>query len=283
MLEADFLKHLNKLRIIMQKKVASSYIGERESMYVGRGSMFRDHRIYVPGDDIRDIDWKVFARTDRFHIKQYEDDRSLTVHIILDYSASMNFGERIKKYEYAAMLGIAYAYIAWKNNERFVLSTFADSLDRFKAQQGKKQMAGILEYLREKKPGGKSKFKDSLVTYAKQIETRSMVVVVSDFLYDLREIEEVLAWFKTNDVVLIQVLDEAETEIRLKGEFQLKDSETQSIMKTSIDEKAREKYLDQLADHKQRLDWIAGSIGARFFSFSTDIPIFDAVYNVLRK
>ncbi|MEK6840143.1 MAG: DUF58 domain-containing protein, partial [Nanoarchaeota archaeon] len=64
MLEPDFLKHLNRLHLIIQKKIASNYGGERQSPFVGKGSMFRDHRIYSPGDDIRSIDWRVYARTD---------------------------------------------------------------------------------------------------------------------------------------------------------------------------------------------------------------------------
>lgn len=282
MLETDFLKHLDKLSIILQKRVASNYIGERESIYSGRGTMFRDHRIYAHGDDIRDIDWKVYARTDKLHIKQFDEERSLTVHIIIDFSASMDFGENVKKYEYASMLGIAFAHITFKNNEPFVLSTFSDKLNLFRPRQGRKQMVEVLDHLREKRPAGKSKFKDSLVTYAKSIGTRSMVVIISDFLYDAQEIGEVLAWFKDNDVVLIQVLDEMETELKLKGEFSLKDVETEGVLKTFISDKMRQQYLNELHEHNRKLKWIASSNRAKFYSFNTGVPIFDAVHEVLR-
>ncbi len=283
MLEADFLKHLNKLNIIIQKKVASNFVGERESVYLGRGSQFRDHRIYVPGDDIRDINWKVYARTDKLHIKQYEEDRSLTLHVILDFSASMGFGGNTKKYEYASMLGIGWVYLAWKNNERFVLSTFSDTLELFKPRQGRRQIVEILDYLKNKKPAGKSAFRDSLINYAKTIGSRSMVVVISDFLYDTNEIKEVLFRFKDCEIVLIQVLDEMETELNLKGEFQLKDAETEGTLKTFISDKIRKKYLEDLEEHKRKIKWIADSVGAKFYSFGTGAPIFDSLYEVLRR
>jgi uncharacterized protein (DUF58 family) len=239
--------------------------------------------MYVPGDDIRSIDWKVYARTDKLHVKQYDEDRSLTAHIVLDFSASMNFGGQTKKYEYASMLGVALAYIAWRNNERFVLSTFSDKLERFQPRQGRKQMVAILDYLRDKKPSGKSEFRESLLSYAKSIGSKSFVVIISDFLYDLDQIKEIVYQFKDSELVLIQVLDEMETELNLKGEFQLKDAETEGVMKTFISDKTRKKYLDDLRDHQRQLHWIADGIGARFYSFNTSYPIFDAVATVVRK
>ncbi len=250
---------------------------------MGRGSLFRDHRMYAPGDDIRSIDWRVYARTDKLHVKQYEEDRSLTVHVVLDYSASMNFGERVKKYEYASMLGIGFAYIAWRNNDRFELSTFSDTLQLFKPKQGRKQMVQILDYLKDRKPEGASKFKESLLNYAKSIGSRSLIVVVSDFLYDLDEIRDVLYSFKDAEIMLIQVLDEMETELQLKGEFQLKDAETEGVIKTFISEKIRKKYFEDLEEHKRRIRWLAESVGAKFYSFTTGVPIFDAMYEVLRR
>ena len=282
MQETDFLKHLDRLRLVIQKKVASNYIGERESPFLGQGTMFRDHRIYAAGDDIKRIDWKVYARTDKMHVKQYEEDKSLTAHIIIDYSASMNFGQQMKKYEYAVMLGVGIAYVAWKNNDSFVLSTFADKLERFKPKQGRRQIVEILDYLKNKKPQGQSAFRNSLAQYAKSIDRKSMIVVISDFLYDLDEITEVVLRFKDNEVVLVQVLDSMETELKLRGEFNLKDAETNQLMKTFISDKTREKYLEKLADHKKRIDWLAKSTGSRFYSFATDEPIFDSLYRILR-
>jgi len=283
MIETDFLNHLNKLSLIINKRVTSNYAGQRESIYGGHGLLFRDHGIYTPGDDFKKIDWKVYGRTDKLHIKRYEEERNLTVHIILDFSGSMNFGnDEMKKYEYASMLGIGFAYMALKNNERFVLSTFAEKLERFKPRKGRKQLVAILDYLKNKKPKGKSAFKASLKNYAKTITSRSLIVIVSDFCYNIEEIRKSLGGFKNHEVKLIQVLDEMEKNMTLKGHFKLKDSETKNFVQTILNPFTRKKYLSKLADHNKQINYLAGQVGATFHSVTTDTPIFDSFFKVLR-
>ncbi|MCH8329680.1 MAG: DUF58 domain-containing protein [Nanoarchaeota archaeon] len=87
MISTDFLDQLNRFHLAVKKRVTSTYTGPRKSIATGRGLTFKDHRIYSPGDDIRLIDWKVFARTDDLYIKTFEEERNLTAHIIMDSSA----------------------------------------------------------------------------------------------------------------------------------------------------------------------------------------------------
>lgn len=284
MIETDFLHHLHRLSLIVNKRVASNYIGQRESIHGGQGLIFKDHRLYVPGDDYRSIDWKVYGRTDRLHVKRREEERNLTVHIILDYSKSMGFGSKqTKKYEYAAMLGIGFAYMALKNNERFVLSTFAEDIDRFKPKRGKRQLVTILDYLKTKKPEGASQFEASLLNYARFIDSRSMVVIISDFLYNPDEVRRVLVGFKNNTIKLIQVLDEIELNLLLSGEFNLRDSETNTMLRTHISPFLRKNYLSKLQDHNLRLKRIAGGFGATFHTCCIEDSIFDSLFQVVRS
>ena len=283
MIETDFLQHLNRLNLILNKKVNSNYIGQRSSMHAGQGLLFKDRRMYAAGDDYKKIDWRVYARTDDLHIKRFEEERNLTVHIIIDFSGSMNFGKNsVKKYEYAAMLGIGFAYMALKNNERFVLSTFADTLERFQPRRGKKQLVAIIDYLKKKKPQGKSKFEDSLKNYAKTITSKSLIVVISDFFYDLSEIKRALGGFKNHQIKLIQILDEVEKSMNMQGEFNLKDLETKRLMKTFLNTLTRKTYLTKLQQHTKELDYTANQMGATFHSVTTETPIFDSFFEVLQ-
>lgn len=283
MIETDFLRHLKRLSLIINKRVTSNYVGERESIHAGHGLLFKDHRIYTPGDDYKKIDWRVYGRTDKLHIKRFEEERNLTVHVIIDFSGSMNFGNKeIKKYEYAAMLGIGFAYMAMKNNERFVVSTFSDKLERFKPGRGKRQLVSILDYLRKKKPEGVSKFENSLKHYAKTIDSRSLVVVISDFLYDVDEIKRSLFGFKNQEIKLIQVLDEVEKNMNLKGEFKLRDLETKDLLKTFISPFLRKNYLSQLEEHNKKIKRLTEQTSTKFYTVSTDTPIFDTFFEVLR-
>ncbi len=284
MIETDFLRHLHRLSLIINKRVASNYIGQRESLHGGQGLIFKDHRVYSPGDDFRTIDWKVYGRTDRLHVKRREEERNLTVHIIIDFSSSMNFGStQLKKYEYASMLGVGFAYMALKNNEKFVLSTFSETLDRFKPRRGKRQLVTILDYLRTKKAEGESKFEESLMNYSKFIDSRSMIVIISDFLYDADQVKKALFGFKNNTIKLIQVLDEIELSLDLSGEFNLKDSETHSMLRTNISPFLRKNYLSKLQDHNLRLKRLTESLGATFYTCCIEDNIFDSMFKILRQ
>ena len=109
MIDADFLNQLAKFSLLIRKRVTSSYVGARKSISAGRGIVFRDYRVYVQGDDFRAIDWKIYARTDDLYVKNYEEERNLVVHIIVDRSGSMDYGKSITKYEYSAKIGAGFA------------------------------------------------------------------------------------------------------------------------------------------------------------------------------
>jgi uncharacterized protein (DUF58 family) len=282
MIEDDFLKHLNRMTLLVNKRISSNYIGERQSIHTGKGSMFKDHGIYTPGDDFRHIDWKVYGKTDRLHIKRFEEDKSLTTHIIIDSSKSMDYASRkIKKFDYACMVGVAFAYLAMKKNEKFVVSTFSDALDVITPRRGKRQFVNMVDHLKGKTAKGKSNFERSLLGYLKKIGSRSMIVVVSDFFYDLKEIERCLGRFKNCEIRLVQVIDEVESSLNLRGDLKLKDLETKEAVRAFIDNVTKKRYLKKKEEHTARLKWIAKSLGAKFYSFSSDKPIFDAVYEVL--
>jgi len=144
MIDTSFLDGLARFNLIVRKRVTSNYSGPRRSIAQGRGMVFKDHRIYAPGDDFRAIDWRVFARTDDLMVKNYEEEKNLIVHVLVDSSSSMNFGN---KFNYAAMLGVGYAYLAMKNNDKFQFSTFSDDVDLFQPKKGMSHLMAMIDYL----------------------------------------------------------------------------------------------------------------------------------------
>lgn len=285
MIDLDFLHHLDRFSLIINKRITSNYVGDRPTPNPGAGLIFRDHSPYGPGDDFRSIDWKVFGRTDRLFVKRYEAERNMTVHIVLDFSASMRFGSgKVSKSDYASMIGIGYAYMALKNNERFVLSTFAEQLELFKARKGRKQLAGILAYLNDKKPSGQTDLQQAMARYKKLISSKSVIIVVSDFLYDPEEIRNTLARISKHQVLLVQVLDKLELDLQgLEGDYKIRDAETPQTLHTYISPFLRKQYITRLADHNAKIKKIAEEVGARFVSFSTDRPVFDAFYEMMGR
>ena len=282
MIKTDFLRQLDKFNLVIKKRVTSSFTGERRSEFTGSGLIFSDYANYSQGDDFKHIDWRLYAKTEKLYVKRYEEDRNLTVHIILDYSASMDFGTKIKKYEYASMIGLGFAYIALGNNEKFVLSTFDDKLDIFRPKKGGRQLGRILEYLNTKKPTGLTNFESSLVKYQSLINSRSLVIIISDFFYDLEQLRNVLYRYKKNKIKLIQVLDGIEKNMDIEGDYNLIDLESDARMKTFIDPYLRKKYYEKLEKHNNDIVNICTEVGADFYSVGTNEEIFDVFYRILR-
>lgn len=282
-IDTAFLDHLRKFSLIVNKRVTSVYSGSRLSTAAGKGISFRDHRIYSYGDDFRLIDWKIFARTDDLYIKNFEEEKNLNVHILVDYSASMNFGKPISKFDYASMIGVGFAYLALKDNEKFQFATFSDKLDLFQPRRGMGQLAAMVDHLNTLKVEGKTDLFNTLMSYKKLIGSRSQIVIVSDLLYDVDTIKESLLHLGRHDIKLIQVLDKEEKNINLEGDFMLKDSESSFSIKTFIGQRLIQKYNKRLSDHASKIADTCNKLGIGFYQVSTDKPIFDSFYEILRK
>lgn len=281
MISTDFLDQLDRFHLVVKKRVTSTYTGPRKSIAAGRGLTFKDHRIYSPGEDIRLIDWKVFARTDNLYIKTFEEERNLTAHIIMDVSGSMGFGKPISKFDYAAMLGVGFAYLAMKENEKFQFSTFSEDIEVFQPRRGMSQLASMVFHLNNSKTNGNSKLMDAMVQYKKVIGGRSLLVLVSDFLIDSKEVIEALYTLGDHEIKIIQVLDPIEKDLRYSGDFKLIDSESKSMLRTYISPRLRVEYQQMLDGHSARIEEVCNRLGIHFHQVTTDTPIFDAFYKVL--
>ena len=242
---------------------------------------FKDHRIYSPGDDIRLIDWKVFARTDDLYIKTFEEERNLTAHIIMDASASMGFGKPISKFDYAAMLGVGFAYLAMRENERFQFSTFSEKLDVFQPRRGMSQLASMVFHLNNTKTQGYSKLLDAMIQYKKVVGSRSLLVLLSDFLVDIKEVVEALYTLGDHEIKVLQVLDPIEKDLKYSGDFKLIDSESRNILRTYVSPRLRVQYQQMLDNHAAKIEETCDRLGVHFHQITTDTPVFDAFYKVL--
>jgi uncharacterized protein (DUF58 family) len=283
MIDASFLDNLKKFSLIVNKRVTSVYSGQRKSAAAGRGMTFKDHRIYAFGDDFRSIDWKLFARTDDLYIKNYEEERNLNVHILLDYSASMDFGKPLSKFDYASMIGVGFAYLAMKDNEKFQFATFSENMDLFQPRKGMHQLAAMIGHLNSLKIDGKTDIFKSLAEYKRMIGSRSLIIIISDFLFPVEDIKNALFMLGKNDVKLIQVLDRQEKDVGLEGDFRLKDAESKEELRTYISPRLIQNYNQMLNDHVAKITDICNHLGIKFYQITSDTPIFDAFYEIFKK
>jgi uncharacterized protein (DUF58 family) len=282
MITTDFLSSLDRFHLIVKKRVTSKYSGGRRSPFLGRGTTVKDYRAYVPGDDFRLIDWRIYGRTDDLYVKKFEEEKDLTVHIVIDSSSSMDYGSP-RKFDYASMLGAGIAYLAMKDNEKFRFSTFADTLQMFKAERGMNHLAAMVDHLNSIKPHGKSVFAEAMNRYKILLKTRALLVVISDFLFNFEEIEQGLLSVAGGDMKVIQVLDATERKLELEGDFKLKDSESTDMLQTFVSTRLKTEYKQSLEEHASKIAEVCDGLRADYHLITTDTPIFDAFYEMTKE
>ncbi|MBW2997931.1 DUF58 domain-containing protein [Candidatus Woesearchaeota archaeon] len=279
MIDPSFLDELHRLTLVVNRNVYSKYSGEHKSLSSGSGTLFKEHRIYTPGDNFKAIDWRVYARTDDLYVKQFEEERNLNVHILTDVSKSMDLD---KKFDFAGKVALSFGFLAMKNNERVQFSTFANDLEILKGSKGHKQITSMLDAFNKIKPKGKSQLYQSVHRYKKLIHSKSYVVIISDFLFDLKILENTLHLLgRDHTIKLVQILDPVEKNMDLEGDFKLIDSESDFELRTYISKRAQQQYVEKLDKHVQEIQNIANKFpGTKFYQFTTDRKMFDVLFSI---
>ncbi len=283
-IETDFFRQLDRFTFSVRKRVSTVYAGNRPSTRSGHGIDTIGFREYDQSDELKDIDWKAYARTEKLYVRQFEEEKTLTTHILLDSSKSMDYpGYGISKFEYAAMLAAGYAYMVTKYNDRFAISTFGEDVDIRKPRRGKKNLLRTIDHLSELELTGGTSIAESVAKYSREIKSRSLVILISDFLEEPEAVESAVYRLSDHDLILIQVLDPTEKKLPLEGNSKLIDLETGEEIRTYISEKFRGNYLEKLDDHSARIRKACLKVGAEFYTFTSDTPIFDAFYHTIRR
>jgi uncharacterized protein (DUF58 family) len=281
-IEPTFLDELARFDPSVQRRVDAVQQGEQRSTEVGEGLTFSDHRKYTPGDDTRLVDWRVYARTEELYVKQYEAERNLTVHILVDASTSMDFGgdraERATphKFEYAAKLGLGFAALAAAEQNDFRFSLLGETferIDRGRSTQG--EVLRLIEQLNETEPGGETDFRTACADYAATIDSKSLVLVASDFLDDPAEIEAGLAALQRNDCTLAHVLAPDERDPPARGDTIFRDPEADTKLRTYFGANVERRYHDRLQSHLDEVEAVGDRVGARHVAVDTGEDFFD--------
>jgi uncharacterized protein (DUF58 family) len=277
-IDPDFLDELDRFDSSLKRETTSQYQGEQESPDVGEGLTFSDYRRYAPGDDTRLIDWKLYARTEEYYIKQYEEERNLTVHVLVDSSDSMDFGEAGEhKFEYAAKLGLGFCYLTAEENNDFRFSTFGDDFERLDTGRSNRgELLRIIDLLNDQELGGRTDFRDALESYTANISSRSLVVVLSDFLGELDDIEEGLAALARNELVTAQVLSPDELDPDVVGDTVFEEPETQQELRTYFGGRLAQQYQSRLEQFTGEVAERASDLRATHTLVNTGDDFFDA-------
>lgn len=283
-IDVDFFRQLDRFTFLVKKRVSTAYAGSRRSLHTGKGLDTIGYREYNQGDELKSIDWKAYARSEKLYVRQFEEDKSLTTHILLDASKSMDYSSGdISKFEYATMLAAGFAYLVTKDNDKFAISTFTDEIGITKPRRGRKFLLQSLERLEHVKLAGKTDIDECVQQYENAINSRSLVIIVSDFLEDPKAIESAIYRLADHDLILVQVLDKAESSLTLHGHSKLTDLETGIKIDTYLSEDFKSEYQKQLEAHMNTIQNACSKVGAEFYAFTSDVPIFDAFFHTINR
>ena len=254
-LKPEVINQISRLDLRAQFVVKGFLQGLHSSPLQGFSVEFSEHRKYVPGDDPKDIDWSLYAKTDKYYVKKFEAETNMTGYLVMDLSQSMGytFRQELTKFDYAICLAAALCYLMIHQQDPVGLITFDEVIrDSIRPKSKRTQIGTILSALARLKPAGKTDVGKSLMQVAAMLKHSGLVMIFSDLLTDS---EPVLASLRSlrhggHDVILFHVLDEAEVHFPFEGLMELEDPETNEILQ--VDGRAyRESYVRELASFRE--------------------------------
>ncbi|WP_459193845.1 DUF58 domain-containing protein [Halosimplex sp. J119] len=280
----DFLDELDRFDAALDRETAALRQGEQESPRVGEGLTFSDYRRYSPGDDTRLVDWKLFARTEEYYIKQFEEERNLTVHVLLDASASMDYGDDdAHKFEYAAKIGLGFCYLTAEEHNDFRFSTMAERADRLDTGRSNRgEVLALIDQVNGLELEGQVDFETVLSAYADRIRSRSLVVVLTDCLGDPEAIESGISALARNDVdvLLVRVMAPEERDPDIVGDALFADPETDTTRRSYFSQSLVESYQSRLDAHVDEVKQRVTGLGADHVLVDTGDDYFDSFASV---
>jgi len=236
LLDPKIISKISRLDLRARYIVEGFLIGLHRSPYHGFSVEFSEHRPYMPGDEIQKIDWKVYGKTDRYFIKQYEEETNLKSYILVDCSKSMDYtSKEITKFQYAITLSAAIAYLLFDQKDAVGLVLYSDRILKIiEPRSSKINLFEIYKSLLNSNPEGKTETAECLGEVAEKIKKRGLIVVISDFLDDLVKIESAMKKFrfKQNEVISFQILDEQEINFGFSKDAIFRDLESREELLT---------------------------------------------------
>ncbi len=286
-IDAAFFDKLSRLRLAMGHKASMNLTGNRKSVQKGSSMEFSDFREYMPGDDIRRIDWNAYGRLDRFYVKEYMEEKEAVVSILIDTSASMDYGAN-KKSNLACLLAAAFAYLGINNMDRVWLYDMQKMQSPFSASGGKRALSQITTWLEQLSFDGIVAIDEVI----RQLPAKGpgITILISDFLQEslLYHTQETLGKllrfldYRKQKTILLQVLAAEELSVELTGTRNLIDMENQSTLRLTLDTKSIQAYEKALQEFLTQIGSISAKTGAFHAVCSTKTDIYQLIFQDLK-
>ncbi len=283
-LDPATLGRIANLELLARTVVDGFISGLHQAPHLGVSIDFAEHRPYMPGDDVRRIDWRVFGRTDRLYLKEYEADTNANFCVLLDVSRSMDYGSRgITKLEYGRYLAACLSYLSRRQRDRVGLFTF-DAAIQERVPPSARHLEAVLHALDRARVGSAGALEPPLRRVAESLRRRSLLLVISD-LYDppeetLRAVTHLRA--KGSDVIVFQVLDPAEIEFPFEAPSQFEDLETGERWSV-VPDRVRADYRRDLGAHLETIARLMARDRIDYRLCPTSDPLDHALFDYLSR
>jgi uncharacterized protein (DUF58 family) len=286
-LKPDVVSKLSGMEIKARLVVEGFIAGLHKSPYHGFSVEFAEHRQYMPGDSLKNVDWKVYAKTDRFFIKEFEEETNLKAYILLDTSGSMGYSSNgINKLEYSSYLSAALSYLMLKQRDAVGLVTFDENIKKYIPPKSalKSHLHVLLEELDKIEPSQTTNVSSALHRMAERIKRRGLIILISDLFDDPDKVINGLKHFrhKKHEVIVFHVLDPKERTFSFPELAIFKDLETNEELMTSPWQ-IRKEYTERVKAlvNKYTLECRGSMID--YVLLDTSIPFDYALYSYLSK
>jgi uncharacterized protein (DUF58 family) len=278
-----FLRQLDRLALIARRPVAGELQGERRSPRRGPSVEFADFKPYVSGDDFRQIDWNLYARAEKFFLKLFVAEEELTIHLLLDTSRSMDWGEP-NKLRYAKRVAGAAGYIALTNLDRVMLSAFGQEREvRMPAQRSRRGALPLFTFLQDLPPGGPADLSGVCRRYARTARTPGPLLLLSDLMDPAWQdgLQALVA--RRFEITVIHTLAPQEVTPDLEGDVRLIDAEGGPPVDLTADVDLLRRYEESLRAWRDEIQTYCSGHGIAYVPLETNLPVEDLLLSLLRR
>ncbi len=286
-LKPEVVNQIKRLDLRAQFVVKGFLHGLHSSPFHGFSVEFSEHRKYVAGDDPKDIDWQVYAKTDKYYVKKFEAETNISGYLVMDLSRSMGYTYRqeLSKFDYAICLAASLAYLMISQQDPVGLITFNEKIRASLPPRSKRtQLGNLLTLLSKLKPEGQTDFLQSVNQIAAMLKTRSLVMIFSDLLCDDEATMNALYRLRHggHDVILFHILDEAEVDFPFRGACRLTDPETGDEVKIDADG-FRNEYIEEVKKFRKKLALECSNSGIDYVPIDTSMQFDKALIEYLHS
>lgn len=286
-LDTSVISKLKSLELKAKAVVEGFKVGLHRSPYHGFSVEFSEHKAYMQGDPIKNIDWKVYGKSDKLFIKQYEEETNLTCHILLDVSASMDYKKKgsLTKLDYGKILSASLSYLMVSQQDSVGLSLYSDKIQKyFPPRSTKVYLQTLLQGLENANSDSKTDTAKCLNSVAEKIKKRGLVIIISDFFDDVNSTVSALKHFKykKNEVIVFQILDPIEKDFAFERDAIFVDKETKYEL-TTQPHQIKKAYQEAMKEFMEKIKSECLNSKIEYNQIETTTPFDKALFAYLKK